>query len=220
MEGTEQSPIMEARAMRLFPTVVWRAEIRPHACRRINEAIVAKLAALRRGMANPTAGRGWQSGHDLHKLHELRELTESIDVTVRDILDYLRYRRSGVRDHRLLGQHECAGRRTRAPQPSQQLPERRLLCACTEWRGHHQFSRSAQPDGDSAAARRRAQRRQYGPGGRAGGARARSCCSRRGLPHSVDANRGDRDRISVSFNVMLSGYAAQLSKPLWQAEGD
>ena len=46
MEGTEQSPIMEARAMRLFPTVVWRAEIRPHACRRINEAIVAKLAAL------------------------------------------------------------------------------------------------------------------------------------------------------------------------------
>ena len=38
------------------------------------------------------------------------------------------------------------------------------------------------------------------------------------LPHSVDANRGDRDRISVSFNVMLSGYAAELSKPLWQGE--
>ena len=38
------------------------------------------------------------------------------------------------------------------------------------------------------------------------------------LPHSVDANRGDRDRISVSFNIMLSGYAAELSKPLWQGE--
>ena len=35
------------------------------------------------------------------------------------------------------------------------------------------------------------------------------------LPHSVDANRGDRDRISVSFNVMLSRYAAELGKPLW-----
>ena len=89
MEGTQQSPIMEAGAMRLFPTVVWRAEIRPDACRRINEAIVA-IAALRRGTANPAAGRGWQSGHDLHELHEFRELTESIGVTVRDVLDYLR----------------------------------------------------------------------------------------------------------------------------------
>ena len=90
VEGTEQSPIMEARAMRLFPTVLWRAEIRPDACRRINEAIVAKLAALRRGTANPAAGRGWQSGHDLHKLDAFHELIESIAVTVRDVLDYLR----------------------------------------------------------------------------------------------------------------------------------
>ena len=90
MKGTEQSPILDARAMRLFPTVVWRAEIRPDACRRINEAIVAKLAALRRGTAAPAAGRGWQSGHDLHELHEFRELTEIIDVTVKDVLDYLR----------------------------------------------------------------------------------------------------------------------------------
>ena len=90
MEGTEQSPILEGRAMRLFPTVVWRAEITPDACRRINEAIVAKLAALRRGTAALSTGRGWQSGHDLHKLDAFRELTESIDVTVRDVLDYLR----------------------------------------------------------------------------------------------------------------------------------
>ena len=38
------------------------------------------------------------------------------------------------------------------------------------------------------------------------------------LTHSVDANRGDRDRISVSFNIMLSDYTVQLSAPLWQGE--
>ena len=53
MKGTEQSPILDARAMRLFPTVVWRAEIRPDACRRINEAIVAKLAAPRCDAGRP-----------------------------------------------------------------------------------------------------------------------------------------------------------------------
>ncbi len=35
------------------------------------------------------------------------------------------------------------------------------------------------------------------------------------LMHSVDANKSDETRISISFNVMFSGYAEKMSKPLW-----
>ena len=35
------------------------------------------------------------------------------------------------------------------------------------------------------------------------------------LEHSVDANRSDGERISISFNLMFSSFAQQLSKPLW-----
>jgi ectoine hydroxylase-related dioxygenase (phytanoyl-CoA dioxygenase family) len=35
------------------------------------------------------------------------------------------------------------------------------------------------------------------------------------LPHSVDANRSDRERISISFNLMFATYAEALSPPLW-----
>jgi len=35
------------------------------------------------------------------------------------------------------------------------------------------------------------------------------------LEHSVDANVNAEERISVSFNVMFSSFAEQLSKPLW-----
>ena len=219
VEGTEQSPIMEARAMRLFPTVLWRAEIRPHACRRINEAIVAKLAALRGGTANPTAGRGWQSGHDLHELHELRELTESIDVTVRDILHYLRI---GEVAFEITG---CWAN-VNAPGAAHGLhshPNNFLSGV---------YYVRVPSGGDTI--------NFHDPRSQAGILRppvveltadnTDQVVVRVGegtvllfpawLPHSVDANRGDRDRISVSFNVMLSGYAAQLSKPLWQAEGD
>ena len=35
------------------------------------------------------------------------------------------------------------------------------------------------------------------------------------LAHSVDTNRSDEARISVSFNVMFSAYAEKMSKPLW-----
>lgn len=35
------------------------------------------------------------------------------------------------------------------------------------------------------------------------------------LTHGVPPNRGNRDRISVSFNIMFSNYTEEMSKPLW-----
>ena len=35
------------------------------------------------------------------------------------------------------------------------------------------------------------------------------------LSHGVRPNRGNRDRISVSFNVMFPDFTEEMSKPLW-----
>jgi hypothetical protein len=35
------------------------------------------------------------------------------------------------------------------------------------------------------------------------------------LGHSGDANRSDDESISISFNLMFSSFAQQVSKPLW-----
>lgn len=35
------------------------------------------------------------------------------------------------------------------------------------------------------------------------------------LPHSVGANRSDRPRVSVSFNLMFAAYAETMGSPLW-----
>ena len=35
------------------------------------------------------------------------------------------------------------------------------------------------------------------------------------LEHSVDRNESEEERISVSFNVMFSSFAQELSRPLW-----
>ena len=40
------------------------------------------------------------------------------------------------------------------------------------------------------------------------------------LEHSVDANAGDAERISISFNVMFSSFSERLTKPLWPASGE
>ena len=38
------------------------------------------------------------------------------------------------------------------------------------------------------------------------------------LPHSVDSNASEADRLSVSFNAMLAGFAGELAKPMWGEE--
>ena len=38
------------------------------------------------------------------------------------------------------------------------------------------------------------------------------------LQHSVDPNRSESRRISISFNVMFSAYAENISRPLWGNE--
>jgi hypothetical protein len=35
------------------------------------------------------------------------------------------------------------------------------------------------------------------------------------LQHSVDASTSDKERISISFNIMFSSFTQTLSKPLW-----
>ena len=214
MEGTEQSPILECRAMRFFPTVVWRAEIKPCACRRIDEAIVAQLAELRRETAAPALGRGWQSGHDLHELDEFRELIESIGVTVRDVLDYLRI---GEVAFEITG---CWAN-VNAPGVAHRMHSHpnnflsgvyyvRVPRGGDTINFHDPRSQTGilrPPVVELSADNTDQVVVLVGEG--------TVLLFPAWLPHSVDANRGDRDRISVSFNVMLSRYAAELGKPLW-----
>ncbi len=214
MESAEESPTLEGRAMRLFPTVLWRAEIKPDAHRRINEEIVAKLAEFRPGTTAPAAGQSWQSERDLHELDEFRELTNNIGMAVKDVLEYLRVGEAAFEITGCWANVNAPG----AAHGIHSHPNNLLSGAY--------YVRTPR-GGDTI--------NFHDPRSQAGILRppiveltadnTDQVVVRVGegtlllfpawLPHSVNANRGDRERISVSFNVMLSRYAAELSKPLW-----
>ncbi len=40
------------------------------------------------------------------------------------------------------------------------------------------------------------------------------------LPHSVGANGGEAERISISFNVMFSQFGEEMSQPKWESDPD
>ena len=154
----------------------------------------------------------------MHELDEFRELTESIDVTVRDVLDYLRV---GEVEFEITG---CWAN-VNAPGAAHGLHSHpnnflsgvyyvRVPSGGDTINFHDPRSQTGilrPPVVELTADNTDQVVVQVSEG--------TVLLFPAWLPHSVDANRGDRDRISVSFNVMLSGYAAELSKPLWQGEG-
>ena len=82
--------------MRLFPTFVWKCQLRPEVHRPINAAILNLLHETRRGLPPLARGEAWQSGHGLHKQEELRGLVSSIDAAVDAALVFLRVGRQQV----------------------------------------------------------------------------------------------------------------------------
>ena len=54
--------------VRLFPTFVWKCQLRPEVYRAINAAILNRLHEMRRALPPLDRGEAWQSGHGLHRL--------------------------------------------------------------------------------------------------------------------------------------------------------
>ena len=80
----------DVHVLRMFPTFVWKGDLRPEICAPINNRIVRKLEALGAPIADLKAGECWQSDHGLHDLKELRSLMAHVDRAARNILDYLK----------------------------------------------------------------------------------------------------------------------------------
>ena len=75
--------------LRMFPTFVWKCELAPEVHRAINEGVLEWLDEARRSMPALEAGHGWQSDQALHKLRQFGELVSCIDEAATNVLDFL-----------------------------------------------------------------------------------------------------------------------------------
>ena len=76
----------------MFPTLVWRFDLKAARRDAIKSDVMALLAGLRRGAAALVAGDGWQSAPELalHARAELRPLVDCVNDATRSILRFLR----------------------------------------------------------------------------------------------------------------------------------
>lgn len=198
----------------MFPTLVWKLQLEVQVHEAIDAGILGVLADIRRNLAPLAAGEGWQSEQTLHQRAELSELVSCVNRAARSVMQFLRI---GYDAFEITG---CWAN---------------VLAKGAAHRAHshpNNFLSGAYyvrtfPGADTI--------NFHDPRSQAGIIRPPVTALtaentdqvvvnvRNGtlllfpayLQHSVDANAGDGERVSVSFNIMFSGFTENLSKPLW-----
>jgi hypothetical protein len=74
----------------LFPTLVWKIQLRAEVHEPIDASALGLLHSLRQGLPELKTGEAWQSGHALHRREELRELCSCVNRAAASVLQFLK----------------------------------------------------------------------------------------------------------------------------------
>ena len=211
----DSDPWIEASdVMPMFPTLVWKIQLKVQLHQVLDAKILAVVKSMRRDRAELAPGQGWQSDQTLHELEEFQELVSCIKRAAKGVLRFLRINQDAF---------EITGCWAN------------VLARDAAHRAHSHpnnflsgvYYLQTQPGADTI--------NFHDP-------RTQTAIIRppvveltpentdqvvvkvkKGtllmfpayLQHSVDTNTSDEERISISFNIMFSAFAERLSKPLW-----
>lgn len=116
MAGERDAGAEAPEIVRVFPTFLWRCQLRPDVYEPINAAILRELTEERRSPPPLARGTAWQSGPGLHRVEAFADLVSRIRRAVESVgIPADRLRR--VPDHWLLGQCQFPGRPARHAHP-------------------------------------------------------------------------------------------------------
>lgn len=213
MIGAKAPEFSDSHPLRIFPTLVWRAELANEASARVNASVLETLRKVGRPAAL-RSGEGWQSRQDLHRQESLAELVASIDAAVGELLGFLKIGHEGLAITACWANVLAPARGHRAhAHPNNYLS------------GVYYVKTPAGADTVNF----------HDPRAQTGVIRppvteltaentdqvvikvndGTMLLFPAWLEHSVDANRSAEERVSLSFNFMFSSYFETMSKPLW-----
>ena len=200
----------------MFPTLVWKVQLKAEMHEMVDAKILAALAKIRRDVPQLAPGRGWQSDQTLHELEAFRDLVSCIDNTAKSVLRFLKV---GYDAFEITG---CwANVLAKGAAHKAHSHPNNFLSGVYYVRTHPgtdtiNFHDPRNQTGiirppvveltaentDQVVVRVKNGTLLIFPSY---------------LQHSVDANMSGEERMSISFNIMFSSFTEKLSKPLWGA---
>ena len=211
----EDNPCVETSdVIPMFPTLVWKIQLKAKFHDAMDAKIFATLEGIRRDLPELGLGQGWQSDPSLHEREELRDLISCVSNVTESIL---RFWRIGNDAFEITGcwatvlakgaMHKAHSHPNnflsgvyyvRTPQGADTI----------NFHDPRNQARVIRPPVVELTAENTDQVVVRVANGTL-------LVFPSYLEHSVDANMSEEERISISFNIMFSSFTEKLSKPLW-----
>jgi len=86
MAGKDDPWIEASDVVPMFPTLLWKVELRATLREAMDPPILAALGSMRRGAPQLAPGHRWQSEHTLHEREEFRDLVSCINHAAKSVL--------------------------------------------------------------------------------------------------------------------------------------
>jgi uncharacterized protein (TIGR02466 family) len=202
-----------AEILHVFPTFLWRADLKPVECDPLNAALLKMLAETGAPLGGLRPGQNWQSDHALQNDPRLADLMSVIAAAAKNLLAHLRIDAP-------LAVTGCWAN-VNAPGTGHRLHSHRNNFLS----GVYYVQVQDQADTINF----------FDPRPQAGVIRPPTLQSTAEnsevvslrvtngtlllfpawLPHAVDVNRSQRPRISLSFNLMFRDFAERMGRPNW-----
>jgi uncharacterized protein (TIGR02466 family) len=213
----KHSWIESSDVVALFPTLVWKIQLRAEVYEPIAAGALGLLHSLRQGEPKLEFGEAWQSGHTLHRREELHALCDCVSRATASVLQFLKIGEPAIEITGCWMNLYAPGAAHRAhSHPNNFLSAvyyLRTRPGAESINFHDPRSQAGvirppvteltAANTDQVVVRVKDGTLLVFPSY---------------LYHSVDANASGEARISLSFNMMFSAFTAALSKPLWGDE--
>ena len=208
------STLEEADILRMFPSFVWKTQLKEEIIRRISQDVVSTLELLRQAKPGAESSLSWQSDHDLHQLERFGQLISSIHEAVKKVLEFLKiadtpfvmtglwanmnapgaiHKMHNHPNNLLSGVYYLqTGKGADTINFHDPRPQRDVIKPPVTELTADNTDQVVVSVNDGTL-----------------------LVFPSWLSHSVDANRSNQVRISISFNIMFSQFAETLSQPLW-----
>ena len=198
----------------MFPTLVWKLQLAPALSETIDGKMLAALEAQRRGLPALETGQGWQSEQTLHRRAEFSELVACVGRLATGVLRFLRIGSDGLEITACWATVLAPGAEHRVhSHPNNYLSGVYYLRALPG--ANAIYFHDPRPQTGVIRPPVTALTAENTDQVVVPVAEGTLLLFPSYLAHSVPANTGDGERISVSFNLMFPAFAENLSKPLW-----
>ncbi len=206
--------VAKTEVVPLFPTFVWKSELRPETYGPMNETIKAKLRESTMSLRALAPGEKWQTNQELHTLQEFSELTSYINASVKGILDFLKITYESFFITGCWANISAKGVRHKTHTHPNNFLSGVYYVQVAEGANTITFE-DPRPQTYIIAPTPTERSLENADSNIMPVKEGMLVVFPAWLPHSVDFNKSDQERISISFNVMFSSFGEKMSKPQW-----